>query len=156
MIRSSGVRVNALVCTTVRVVFAAAAAPEGAFAPASSVSPEAENRLVVQLMTLEKNDVTSGTYPLEPCCAASTAGGAVFSWSPPTLDLLRLALLGLDESRADFALNFPLSSGLLGSILAAREVRRRVLEDECMLPSTSDALRLRRRAGAVDAVEVMG
>ena len=155
MIKSSGVRVNALVCTTVRVVFAAPPAPEEACAAASSASPDAENRLVVQLMTLEKNEVTSGTYPLEPCCAASTAG-AVFSWSALPLDFLRFALLGLDESRADFALNFPLSSGLLGSILAAREVRRRALDDECMLPSTSDALRLRRRAGAVDAVEVMG
>ena len=66
-----GAGAKAFVCTTVRVDFAARpeAAVEEEHVEASDAAAESsadENKLVVQLITLEKKDVTSGTYPLEP------------------------------------------------------------------------------------------
>jgi hypothetical protein len=149
--KSPGVLAKAFVWTTVRVHLAGGAAAAGSAGGTALLSgaPPKEKKL----STLEKNDVTSGTYPTEPCCPASTAG-AVFSWpeQPEPLDFLRFDSFGLLASRAALALDLPLSSGLHGSVFAARELRRRVLEFRML--STSAALRLRRTlcdAGAAAA-----
>ena len=147
--KSPGVLAKAFVWTTVRVHLAAgagAAGSAGGTALLSDAPPTNEKKL----STFEKKEVTRGTYPAEPCCPAST-DGAVFSWPEP-LDFLRLDSFGLLASRAALVLDFPLSSGLHGSVFAARELRRRAFEFRML--STSAALRLRRTlcdAGAAAA-----
>ena len=159
-IRFSGVNAKLLVCTTVRVGLAAGAAAATAAGAetgaAAAPSAEEENKLVVKLTMLEKIEVSSGTYPTEPCSEASTSG-ALFSCPallpPAPLDLLRFELPGLCASMAVLNLDLPLSSGQQGSMFAASELRRRVCE--CKLTSTSAALRLRSALGA-EAGAVIG
>jgi hypothetical protein len=151
--KSPGVLAKAFVWTTVRVHLAGGAAAAGSAGGTALLSDATPTKDMKLLNTLEKNDTAPGTYPTEPCCPASTAGAA-FSWpeQPEPLDFLRFDSFGLLASREALALDLPLSSGLHGSVFAARELRRRAFE--FMMLSTSAALRLRRTpcdAGAAAA-----